>query len=143
MRRILGAMAGAAITLLAWSLPALAESAPKKFLSAATTNSNLVMAGAAGTNVNAGVVLKTLVASNSAATAYFLKLYNKATAPTCGTDMPVQTILLPSGQTVPLDYGLGELYPLGLGFCITGAIGDADTTGAAAGIAINFSVSDR
>lgn len=144
MRRILGFVAGALIGLLAWSLPALAEGAPKKYLSAASLNPVLVMTGTASTNVNGGVVLKTLVASNSTATAYYLKLYNKGgLAPVCGTDVPVQTILLPAGQTVPIDYGLGEIYPLGLGFCITGAIGDNDTTNAAAGVAVNLSVSGR
>lgn len=144
MRRIIGFVAGAMIALCA-AAPAFAQSSPKKYLSAAGTNSTLVMAAspAIGTGVNAGVLLKTLVGSNSTATAYFLKLYNKASAPTCGTDTPVQTIELPAGQTVPIDYGLGSIYPLGLGFCLTGAIADNDTTAAAAGVAINLGISGR
>lgn len=136
MRKIIGLLAGAMIALCAVA-PAFGESAPVKFLSAASTNSHLVFTG---TN---GAVLKTVVGSNSTATAYFLKLYNKATAPVCGTDTPVQTILLPAGQTVPIDYGLGQLYPLGLGMCLTAGIADNDTAPAAALLAINFGVSGR
>lgn len=135
MRRIIGSVAGAAIALLAWSLPASAQSAPKKYLSLATTNSNLVMAGS--------VLLKTAVIGNTTATGYFLKLYNKASAPTCGTDVPVQTIPVPANDTVPIDFGNGTMFPIGLGFCLTGEIADSDTTTAAAGVAINLDVSGR
>lgn len=135
MRRIIGSVAGAAIALLAWSLPASAQSAPKKYLSAATTNSNLVMTGS--------VLLKTAVIGNSTATGYFLKLYNKATPPTCGTDTPVQTVPVPANQTLPIDFGNGTIFPLGLGFCLTGAIADNDTTAAAAGVAVNLDLSGR
>ncbi len=44
---------------------------------------------------------------------------------------------------VSVDYGQGEIYPLGLGFCLTGSITDADTTSAATGVAINFGISGR
>lgn len=135
MRKIAGYVAVAAIALFAWSLPAFAQSAPVKFLSGASTNSNLVIAG--------NVLLKTAVAGNSTATAYFLKLYNKATAPTCGTDVPKWTIPLPANQTTPIDAGSGLMFPLGLGFCLTAAIADNDTGSAAAGVAINFGVSGR
>lgn len=136
MRRIIGLLAGAMIALCA-AAPAFGEGAPIKFLSAASTNPHLVFTGPNG------AVLKTIVGSNSTATAYYLKLYNKATAPTCGTDTPAQTILLPAGQSVPIDFGLGQLYPAGLGMCLTGAIADNDATNAATGVAVNFSVSGR
>jgi hypothetical protein len=129
-----------------WSLPAIAQSAPKKFLSAASTNSTLVMAGVGASGSiggPAGVLLKTAVLGNTTATGYFLKLYNKATAPACGTDLPVQTFPVPPNQTVPIDFGNGAIFPLGLGFCLTGAIGDTDNTAAAAGVAINLGISGR
>jgi hypothetical protein len=138
MRKIVGFVAVAAIALMAsaWSLPAFAQSAPVKVLSAAGTNSNLVLTG--------NVLLKTGVIGNSTATQYFLKLYNKATPPTCGTDVPRWTVPIPPNQDVPLQLGNGGLmFPLGLGICLTGAIADNDTTTAAAGVAINLGVSAR
>ena len=138
MHKIVGFVAGAAVALLAsaWSLPAFAQSAPVKFLSAASTNSNLVIAG--------NTLLKSGVVGNSTATAYFLKFYNKATAPTCGTDVPKWTVPVPANADVSLSIDPGGLmFPLGLGICLTGAIADADTTSAAAGIAINLGVTLR
>jgi hypothetical protein len=134
MRRI--GFAIAALIAFAWSLPAFAQSAPVKVLSTTGTNSNLVLA--------ANVLLKTGVIVNSTATAYFLKLYNKATAPTCGTDVPKWTVPVPANSAVPLQLDNGGLmFPLGLGICLTGAIGDADATTAAAGVAINLGISGR
>jgi hypothetical protein len=118
-----------------WPLPAIAQSAPGKFLSAPGTNATPVMAG--------NVLLKTLVGGNSTTTAYFLKLYDKTTPPVCGTDVPKWTVPLPANQTTPIDLGNGAIFPHGLGFCLTAAIGDADTTAAAAGVAINFGISGR
>jgi hypothetical protein len=134
MRKIIGCVAGALIAL-AWSFPAFGQSAPIKFLSGASTNATLVMTGNAS--------LKTLAGGNSTATVYFLKLYDKATIPVCGTDVPKLTIPLPANQTTPIDFGNGAIFPQGLGFCLTGAIADNDTTAAAAGVAINFGISGR
>lgn len=130
------ALAGA---LLAGCAPALAQSAPLKYLSAASTNSTLVRAGA--------TVLNALVPINTTTTLYYLKLYSKATAPTCGTDAPLWTVPIPfgasnSGGGVALPTG-GLSFPLGLGFCLTGGIADADTSSAAAGVAINLGVSGK
>lgn len=125
----------ALIAFLLLQAPALAQSAPKKYLSAASTNATLVQTGRA--------VVYTLAAVNTTATIYYLKLYNKATAPTCGTDTPVMTIPVPAstaGDGIVVAPTVGILFQLGLGFCLTGAIGDSDTTNAATGVAINFGV---
>lgn len=135
MKRLL--LAAAALSLLAG--PALAQSgAPIKFLSAASTNSTLVKTGR--------MSLFSLAASNSTATPYFLKLYDKATAPTCGTDVPRWTIVVPpianGGLASPALFG-GLNFTLGLGFCLTGLIADNDTTVAATGVAINLGAAGR
>jgi len=110
---------------------------PFHYITLNTTNSTLV----SGTGQN---ILKWVVVGNAQATQVnYLKLYNKATAPTCGTDAPVKTIGIPAGASIPVSFGEGDMFPLGIGFCLTGAIADADTTAAATGIAINFSVSGR
>lgn len=59
----------------------------------------------------------------------FLKLYNKATAPTVGTDVPVMTVCIPfsGGLAIPITMG-ANLFTLGLGFALTGGAADADTT---------------
>jgi hypothetical protein len=127
-----------AVAFMLAAAPVLAQGVPVKFLSSASTNSTLVKAGR--------VELTALNASNSTATAYFLKLYDKATAPICNVDVPKLTLVVPpianGGQATP-DLGGGLLFSLGLGFCLTGAISDSDNSNAATGVAINFGMSGR
>ena len=116
-------LAGAFAVWLALAGDALAQSAPLKWLSAAGTNATLVRSGS--------TVLNTLVSINTTVALYYLKLYNKSTAPTCGTDTPLWTVPIPFGATssgggVVLPTG-GLIFPLGLGFCLTGGIADNDT----------------
>jgi hypothetical protein len=138
MRRIVGALALSA--MFAWSPPAFAQSAPVKYLSGNSTNATLVHTG--------NSLLKTAIVVNTTTTVYYLKLYNKATAPICGTDIPKWNVPIPVGANstiggfvLPLADGLQ--FPLGFGFCLTGALADNDTTPAVAGIAINLGVSGR
>jgi hypothetical protein len=93
-------------------------------VSAATTNATLVK--------NAAGTLLMLVATNSTASVAFLKLYNKASAPTVGTDVPVLTFMLPAngGITVPIP-AVGIAFATGIGFAVTGAATTADTTAVA------------
>ena len=89
--------------------------------SAATTNATL-------TKGSAGTVWSIVVTNTNAATRY-LKLYNKATAPTVGTDVPVLTIPVAAGATVQIDGGSnGIRFGTGIGWALTGAAGDADAT---------------
>jgi len=65
----------------------------------------------------------------------FVKLYNKASAPTVGTDTPVFTLLIPgnatgSGSTFSLSTGVA--FSTGIGLAITGVVTDADATAVAA-----------
>jgi hypothetical protein len=94
--------------------------------SAATTNATSVKA-------SAGSVF-TIVATNINAAARFLKLYNKASAPTVGTDVPVVTLSIPaSGVPLVVDSSLGIRFTTGIAYAITGAAADTDTTAVAAG----------
>lgn len=111
--------------------------APLHFLSAASTNSTLVR--------GAPAALYSVVAVNTTAAIYYLKLYDKATAPTCGTDVPVATYPIPfgsasSGGGFVIGRGTAAGFNNGLGFCLTGGIADNDVANAAAGIAINLEV---
>jgi hypothetical protein len=61
----------------------------------------------------------------------YVKLYNKATSPTVGTDTPVQTIGVQAGTSADAS-GLGISYSTGISIAITKAITDADNTAVAA-----------
>lgn len=89
--------------------------------SAATTNATVVKASA-GTAYAVSL-------SNTGASPVYLKLYNKATAPTVGTDIPILTIPVNAGAVETHQFGnLGLRFTTGIGFAITGAAADADTT---------------
>lgn len=108
-----------------------APATPYILNSAATTNGALIITGTSG--------LHAFYATNTGETPAFVKLYNKATAPTVGTDVPAMIIPIPAAVAgVP---GVANLFTghnafrflLGLGIAITGAVADNDTTAVAAG----------
>lgn len=70
-----------------------------------------------------------IVASNDTATKCYLKLYDKVTAPTVGTDTPFMTILVPAGGVVVVPFSaIASKFSAGLGIGATGLIADSDTT---------------
>ena len=90
---------------------------------------------AAGTNStnlkgSAGVIL-TYGFYNNTASAKFVKIYDKATAPTIGTDTPAFTIIVPASGGANLSDENGIPFSSGIGYGITGAVGDSDTTSTA------------
>lgn len=99
--------------------------------SAATTNGALVLTGTSA--------LHSLWATNTGASVAFVKLYNKATAPTVGTDVPEMIIPVPpaaGGVPGVANPNMGFIpfrFALGLGIAITGGMADNDTTAVAAG----------
>ena len=108
-----------------------APATPLIINSAATTNGQLVLTGTSG--------LHAFYATNTGATAAYVKLYNKATAPTVGTDIPAMILVVPAAVagvpgvcTLPIGHN-GFRFALGLGLAITGGAADADTTAVAAG----------
>lgn len=64
-------------------------------------------------------------------TALFLKLYDKASAPTVGTDMPKATIELPPASY--FDFAINSFFATGIAYALTTAAADADTGALAAG----------
>lgn len=136
MRRLIGTVLVAMLTLASVARAQEILSIPFSVLSQASNNSTLVY----GENS----LLKTIIVINTTATQYYLKIYNKRTAPTCGTDTPVLRIPIPQ---VANGGGVVEIatedmkFPLGIGFCLTGGLADNDNSNAATGIAINFGYS--
>lgn len=76
--------------------------------------------------------------TNSTASAVHVKFYNKASAPTVGTDIPFVTIPAPAGSTIVATFGtLGKRFATGLAIGATGAMAKTDTTAAPAGVQIS------
>ena len=93
--------------------------------SAATTNATSVKA-------SAGTVYG-ITATNINAAIRYLKLYNKASAPTVGTDVPVLSIPIPATGQVSINPGaMGIRFGTGIALAITAAAADTDTTAVAA-----------
>ena len=90
-----------------------------RLIALGTTNATVVKA-------SAGRVLQVSV-NNTNAAARYLKLYNKATAPTVGTDTPLVTIPLAAGTAVHVHYPGGIKFTTGIGFALTTGIADSDT----------------
>ncbi len=84
---------------------------------------------------SAGVVYSIQTGNIDASAIAYLKLYDKATAPTCNSDTVVKTIVIPAnslggGNNVSIPVGAG--FTSGIGICVTGGIADNDNTAVAA-----------
>ena len=88
-------------------------------ISAASTNATSVKA-------SAGQIFGMDV-SNINASARYLKLYDKASAPTVGTDTPIATYLLKAGELTPLRFPQGKKFANGIAYALTTGVADADT----------------
>jgi len=100
---------------------------PHQLISAASTNPTSLKAAA-------GVIGYISALNLHASAARFLKLYNKASAPTVGTDTPIATFLIPSAGTASLGGGTnipipknGIAFSTGIAYAITTGLAVADT----------------
>lgn len=96
-----------------------------RLVSAASTNATSLKASAGQ--------LYNLQSFNLSTSNKFVKFYNKASAPTVGTDTPVQTYLVPPGGGIVLEWSNGLAFATGIAYAVTGAYTDADTTAVNAG----------
>ena len=87
-------------------------------VSAASTNATLARTGP-------GTVTGIHVSNVNAAARYF-RLYDKATAPTAGTDTPKLRIMIPAASSVTLS-GIEISFSLGIGYAMTATGTDAAT----------------
>ena len=97
----------------------------QKIISAASTNATSVKA-------SAGRIYGWSL-TNTTASVKYVKIYNKASAPTVGTDVPVETIAIPPNANVQRADSIGVFNSTGIALAITGGVADADTTAVAAG----------
>lgn len=117
---------------------------------AATITEGTLLAPSVGTLTTAATTnatsLKTtagnvyaLTVSNVTANAIYLKLYNKASSPTVGTDVPLMTIPVVANSFQAIEFGrLGARFSTGIAYAVTGAITTADTTAVLAGSLITI-----
>lgn len=85
---------------------------------AASTNADFAKASAGDLHVVNGY--------NAAATVRYLKFYNKVSAPTVGTDVPVLTLALPSLSAFSFNLN-GQYFSTGIAYALTTGAPDADT----------------
>ena len=118
-------------TVTAGTVNPVVPATPYFVNSAATTNGALILTGSSG--------LSAFYATNEGASYAYVKLYNKATAPTVGTDVPEMIIPVPPAAAgvpgvVNLHMGFhGFRFALGLGISITRNAIYTDTTAVGAG----------
>jgi len=70
---------------------------------------------------------------NTAAYTVFVKFYNKASAPTVGTDTPVWTLPIVQGTSYSRTFPFGKSFSTGIAYAITKLQADSDTTAVVAG----------
>jgi len=101
---------------------------PYKLISLASTNANSIKVS--------GGNLYSVLAIGLTSTVRYLKFYNKASAPTVGTDVPVFTIPVPAntqGAGVALGFTIGVNFSAGIALAITSGSADSDTGAVGAG----------
>ena len=111
-------------TFLSSSLASNGATGGKTFKRIATASTNAAVVKASPGN------LYTIVAIGFTSTVRYLKLYNKATTPTVGTDVPVMTIPVPAniqaaGVVIPVSVGID--FSNGISMAITSGSADNDT----------------
>ena len=118
-------------TVTAGTVNPVVPATPYFLNSAATTNGALILTGTSN--------VSSFYATNEGATAAYIKLYNKATAPNVGTDVPEMIIPVPAAvsgvpgvATIPIGFH-GFRFALGLGIAITRNAVHTDTTAIGAG----------
>ena len=102
-----------------------------KLIGGASTNATVIKS-------TAGNLSSLLICNDSAAKIYF-KLYNKATAPTVGTDVPLMVVPVAVGANQYVDVGTfyGIYLSAGVSFATTALAADADATVVTAGVIVN------
>lgn len=100
----------------------------------AHTGTTTAAAPAGAIVTNSATALYEITVSNVTTSAICVKLYDKATTPSVGTDVPRVTFFVEAGFTRVEDFGaLGKRFNSGLGIAITAQLAATDTTPVQAG----------
>jgi hypothetical protein len=107
-------------------VPPSGQASSSSGTSTASTNATSVLA--------ASGFLYSLLASNQSGSTRFVKLYDKASAPTVGTDVPVLTVPVAASACAVIALGsFGISFANGIAYAITANVADSDTTAIGAG----------
>lgn len=109
-----------------WDRATTANATHRLLSAAATTNATSVKASAGR--------VRRIWGGNTVASKRYLKLYNKASAPTVGTDTPILTFVIQA--SAPFDIAFtedGHYFSTGIAYALTTAAADADTGALSAG----------
>ncbi len=103
---------------------------------------SLTAAGSTNANVvkNKGGNVTSINIFNASAALRYVKLYNKATAPTVGTDVPVLVYAVPATSSVNIDLE-GQRFSNGIAIATTTGAADTDTAAVTAGdvkVSLNY-----
>jgi hypothetical protein len=98
---------------------------PYKLNSAASTNATSV-------STTANTLLYGYYISNTNSSVRYVKFYNKASAPTVGTDTPVLVLAIPGSGAANVSFPAGINFTTGLAFATTTGAADSDTAAVAA-----------
>ena len=123
-----------AVTVTSGSVTSSQPATPTTYSAVTTASTNAVSVKAsAGT-------LYAVTLSNPTVTPVFYKLFNKASAPTLGTDVPLVTIPVPASSVVVQGFGvLGLRFATGIASAVTGAIAAADVSSGVAAVQVTAS----
>lgn len=113
-----------------WDRERKPSSVARLLSAAATTNATSV-------KISSGDLFKVTL-RNNAASARFLKIYNKSSAPIVGTDTPLITEYIAAGASIILDFSKGFYFSAGIAFALTINATDSDTTALTAGDIVNL-----
>lgn len=102
-----------------WDRDSKATTTSRITSAAATTNATSAKASA-GT-------IHTITGYNAAAAVRYLKVYNKASAPTVGTDTPILTIALKPSDHFNIQFPKGYFLSTGIAYALTTGAVDGDT----------------
>jgi hypothetical protein len=118
---------GAAYVQALLSSAGLATNAPSQhhLVAAAGTNATSVKGSAGG--------IQRIIVTNTNAALRYLKFFNKATAPTVGTDTPVLTIGVPPLSTLPINCEMAPIvFTNGIAYAMVTGAADLDSVAVAA-----------
>lgn len=68
---------------------------------------------------------------NTTVSPKYVKLYNKASAPTVGTDTPFMTLPIPANGGREISFAIPITMSVGISYAITGGVADTDTAAVA------------
>jgi hypothetical protein len=108
-------------------------------LGGATPGNEIVQNNATGINLKASAgIVWSIQLGGIGSIPIYLKLYDKSTPPTCGTDTPVKRLIIPSASTAAngagsnISFPAGVKFSTGIGYCVVTGLADAATGAPAA-----------